>query len=542
MARRAKTPSSLQTYRAKRRFDETPEPKGRKGDRTGWSYLIQKHDASRLHYDFRLELDGVLKSWAVARGPSLDPRMKRLAIRTEDHPLDYGSFEGIIPEGNYGAGTVMLWDRGTWEPVGDPHRGLEEGKLVFRLHGERLKGLWALVRFKSKEKSRQETWLLIKESDEEADARRDVLTKYSDSVASHRDMPSIAANETAVWHSEKKPGRGRSRANRAAPGQRPKLPKFVEPALATLVDDVPAGKEWLFEIKFDGYRTLTSASGPEVRCYTRGGLDWTHRFQPIADAVGKLELEGALLDGEIVVVDDDGRSDFSALQQALGDGDRRARLSYFVFDLLMEGDKDLRPLPLLERKERLQRLLKAADRHGPIFYADHVRSDGRAMLETLCRKHFEGIIAKRWDRPYRGGRGHDWLKIKCGYEQEFVIVGYTRSEKDRPFSSLLLAVNEKSGLRYVGRVGTGFASRELESLAHRFKPLERASPARGLEVPRAAARRTRWLEPQLVAEIAFNGFTSDGIVRQGRYQGLREDKKAPQVRRERAQPLGEVAR
>jgi bifunctional non-homologous end joining protein LigD len=541
---KGKGESSLRKYRAMRRFDATPEPKGVKPKRQGWSYVIQKHDATRLHYDFRLELDGVLKSWAVTRGPSLDPKQKRLAIRTEDHPLDYGGFEGIIPEGNYGAGTVMLWDRGSWEPVGDPHEGLKRGKLVFNLDGKRLKGGWALVRMRGKGE-RQEPWLLVKEADEIADPRRDVLAEFDTSVESKRDLDAIAGDKRSRTHGS---NRG---SNRDAPRQRSrgterirrvraaKLPGFVEPTLATLVDEAPGGKDWLFEIKFDGYRALAAASGETVRLHTRSGLDWTGKFGDLQRAVAALDLDGALIDGEVVALDAQGRSGFSQLQKALSDGGKG--LSYFAFDLLHEGGKDLRKLPLAERKARLKQLLGAAGSKGPVFYSDHVRGDGNAMLAALCRKGFEGVIAKRADRPYESGRSRHWLKVKCNLEQEFVIIGHTRSDKDRPFASILIAAHDKARdrkrLRYVGGVGTGFDRATLADLDRRFRKLARATPAAEGPFPPALRRTARWIEPKLVAQIGFTGFTDDGIVRHGRYLGLREDKPAREIGIEQPEPL-----
>ena len=342
----------LAAYTAKRRFDETPEPKGRIARRGGNLYTIQKHAARRLHYDLRLELDGVLKSWAITRGPSLDPSQKRLAVRTEDHPIDYATFEGRIPAGNYGAGTVLLWDEGSWEPVDEPHRALEKGKLAFRLHGRRLNGRWALVRFKGAERSKRENWLLIKERDEFVDRDADVTADNTASVASGREMPAIADDPEAVWKDageEKLTPKKRTRRK-----TRP-LPAFREPQLATLVDDVPKGGGWAFEMKFDGYRALSAVSGERVRVYTRSGLDWTGRYPRIARELARLGLDGALLDGEVVAIDDKGRSNFSLLQVALKSGD--GPLSYFVFDLLAERGKSLTAQPLVKRKARLETLL-----------------------------------------------------------------------------------------------------------------------------------------------------------------------------------------
>jgi bifunctional non-homologous end joining protein LigD len=539
-------PDSLETYRRKRRFDETPEPRGRQARRQGRLYVIQKHAARRLHYDFRLELDGVLKSWAVTRGPSLDPAQKRLAVRTEDHPVDYGAFEGTIPEGHYGAGTVMLWDRGGWEPVGDPHEGLRRGKLEFHLSGERLTGRWALVRFKGKQRGDREAWLLIKERDDTAKRRGDVLETHRTSVASGRDLMEIAAGvtpkrtrskarKTAITGRAKAPKRAPSR--RGAKG-RGRMPAFVAPELATLVDAPPMGEGWIFEMKFDGYRVLLAAAGEDVRLHTRNGHDWTARFPVIAEAAAGLGLDGARIDGEVVVLDKDGRSDFAALQRALkGEG---GAMSYFAFDLLAEGGEDLRKLPLAKRKTRLKRLLGRHGRAGPIFFTDHVEKDGAAMLKTLCARGFEGIIAKRAAAPYRSGRSRDWLKIKCGQQQEFVIVGWSPSTRDRPFASLLLGLREGRRLTYAGRVGTGFDRAELENLADRLARLRRKTPPVEGAIPPAIRRGASWVEPRLVAEIAFAEFTRDGLVRQGRFLGLRQDKPAGAVVREKAVPMRET--
>ncbi|MEQ9329860.1 DNA ligase D [Thalassobaculum sp.] len=523
MARTPPTPDRLGPYRSKRKFDRTPEPSGGKPRRgRGHLYTIQKHDARRLHYDLRLELDGVLKSWAITRGPSLNPSDKRLAVRTEDHPVEYATFEGRIPEGNYGAGTVLLWDRGDWRPVGDPHEGLDKGKLVFELHGYRLRGRWALVRFKGKGKAsgKRENWLLIKELDDEVDRERDVTADSTTSVASGRSLKQVARDPAGKPSKRKSAKRGSAR------------PNFVEPALATLVDEAPAGAGWLYEVKFDGYRALSAVSGGDIAIYTRSGLDWTDRYPAIVTALAGLDLDGALLDGEIVATDDAGRTDFSALHRALERGGR-ADLSYFVFDLLAEGGEILRDRPLVERKERLQALLGDPGRHGPVYFTDHVDGDPAPMLEKLCDSGFEGIIAKRADARYRSGRGRSWLKVKCGRDQEFVVVGWSPSGKSRPFASLLLATRDGDDLLYAGRVGTGFSHAELDAIAKRLHRLaRRTSPVRG-EVPSSVRRDARWVTPELVAQVEFAEFTADGLVRHGRFKGLREDKPARSVRRER---------
>ena len=539
---------SLETYRRKRRFDETPEPPGRQAKRQGRLYVIQKHAARRLHYDFRLELDGVLKSWAVTRGPSLDPAQKRLAVRTEDHPVDYGAFEGTIPEGHYGAGTVMLWDRGGWKPVGDPHEGLRRGKLEFHLSGERLTGRWALVRFKGKQRGDRENWLLIKERDDTAKRRGDVLETHRTSVASGRDLTEIAAGGTSKKKSRSTgrktaatrhaTARAKAPARRGAKGRGRRMPAFVAPELATLVDAPPDGEGWIFEMKFDGYRILLAAAGETVRLHTRNGHDWTARFPVIAKAAAGLGLDGALIDGEAVVLDGKGRSDFGALQRALkGEG---GATSFFAFDLLAAGGKDLRKLPLVQRKARLKRLLGRHGRAGPIFFTDHVEENGAAMLRTLCARGFEGIIAKRAAAPYRSRRSRDWLKIKCGQQQEFVIVGWSASSRGRPFSSLLLGLREGRRLHYAGRVGSGFGRTELGDLADRLVRLRRKTPPVEGTIPPAIRRGANWVEPRLVAEIAFAEFTRDGLVRQGRFLGLRQDKPAGAVVREKAVPVQET--
>jgi bifunctional non-homologous end joining protein LigD len=550
MAARA-SDRALAVYRSKRDFDRTPEPRGRTGEKAGRLYTIQKHAARRLHYDLRLELDGVLKSWAVTKGPSLDPAEKRLAVRTEDHPLTYARFEGRIPDGNYGAGTVLLWDQGDWDPIGDPRAGLREGKLVFRLHGERLKGQWALVRFHSRDRgkaSKRENWLLIKHRDEAAAPGREPTAAATTSVLSGRDTTAITAAPDAVWQgngevaSERPASHGKRRDPDRETSRKTgnnELPNFAVPQLATLTDALPQGKDWLFEVKFDGYRALAAASGDRVRIYTRNGNDWTDRYPAITRAVAALDLKGALLDGEVVAIDNNGRSDFGVLQQALGTGARG--LSYFIFDLVEHAGRNLRTRPLSERKARLRDLLSAVSRSGPLFYTDHVSGDGQEMYRTLCAKGFEGVIAKRATGTYRSGRGRGWLKIKCGHEQEFVIVGWSASSARRPFASILLAQYDGGRLRYAGRVGSGFSNADLTALSRQFKTLARKGSPLAAGVPSAIVGRARWLQPKLVAQIAFAEFTDDGIVRHGRFVGLRQDKPARAVERERAMPLRTAA-
>src|SRR6185503_13421726 len=422
---------SLTEYRRKRDFAKTAEPAGKVARKKGHSFLVQKHDATRLHYDFRLELDGVLKSWAVTRGPSLDPGEKRLAVHVEDHPLDYGGFEGTIPKGEYGGGTVMLWDRGTWDPIDDPHAGLKKGRLHFRLHGERLKGGWALIRMPPRGKEKRENWLLIKERDEFADESDPLLEKFTTSVKSGRTMEKIAAGDS-VWHSNKK---ARGSAESAARTRRTKarslsLPKFRPPQLATLVKEPPEGDDWVHEFKYDGYRLIVAANGSSVRCYTRSGQDWTEKFQPIANAIAAMDLAGVLIDGEAASFSPGGRSDFSTLQKALSEG---GTIEFFAFDLLEEDGKDITKLPLLERKKRLQALFDDLPKDGLIHFSTHIIGDGQKVLKEICGAGHEGIVSKMASAPYRSERAKSWLKIKCSRRQEFVIGGWMPSDKRSGF-------------------------------------------------------------------------------------------------------------
>lgn len=529
---------SLAEYRRKRDFARTAEPSGKVARRRGDSFVVQKHDATRLHYDFRLELDGVLKSWAVTRGPSLDPREKRLAVHVEDHPLDYGGFEGTIPQGEYGGGTVMLWDRGTWEPLNDPQEGLKQGMLHFRLNGERMKGGWALVRMPPRGKAeKRENWLLIKERDDHSDDGDPLLSANMTSVESGRTMEEIAEGESAVWHSNR-PGRGggepRARSRRSA-AEKLALPKFRPPQLASLVEAPPDGNEWLHEFKYDGYRLLIAANGAEVRCYTRTGQNWTDKFRPIAEAIRTMDLAGALIDGEAVAFAEGGRADFSTLQKALGEG---GRLDFFAFDLLENGGEDLTKKPLADRKKRLKALVADLPKGSPIHYSDHIRGKGKAVLEKICSAGHEGIVSKKANSPYRGERSKSWLKVKCKRQQEFVIGGWTPSDRRTGFKSLLVGTFRDGKLVYAGRVGTGFDERALESLSARLKQLARKdSPF--VEVPREV-RRSKWVKPELVAEIEFAEFTSDGILRHPSFQGLREDKPARDVGLEQPEPVKEA--
>jgi bifunctional non-homologous end joining protein LigD len=531
----------LARYNAKRDFTKTAEPAGTIADRPGHSFMVQKHDATRLHYDFRLELDGVLKSWAVTRGPSPNPEDKRLAVRTEDHPLSYATFEGTIPKGEYGGGTVMLWDRGTWvpHPGKDPSKTIEEGHLHFTLEGERMKGEWILIRLKPRAGERGENWLLRKVEDMHAGASGDLVEKYVTSVSTGRSMIEIAEGKPApdVAPAVNK-GAAKAKAATTKPAPRKTkasaLPAFREVQLATLVDAVPAGAGWLHEVKYDGYRCLLSVAGGKARTFTRSGQDWSDKFAPIVAAAETLDLPPALIDGEIVALDKDGRPSFQALQASLKEGS--GTLAFFAFDLLEQDGEDLTTLGNRDRKARLSALLERAS--APIHIAEHVEQ-GEKLFHALCAEGYEGVISKRADAPYRGRRSSNWLKIKCVHRQEFVIVGWTASDKQRGFRSLLLGLNEDGKLRYAGKAGTGFTVARIDELMAKMKPLARTEPT--VEAPRPVARQAHWIEPQLVAEIAFAEFTSDGVLRHPSFLGLREDKAAADVVEEKPVPVKKAA-
>lgn len=533
----AKRADPLADYNAKRDFARTAEPKGEaaKGA-AGNTFMVQKHAATRLHWDLRLEVDGVLKSWAVTKGPSLDPSVKRLAVRTEDHPLSYATFEGTIPKGEYGGGTVMLWDRGTWAPIaGKSAKDLEEGHLHFTLEGERMKGEWMLIRLKPRPGEKRENWLLRKVTDAFAGEGDTLVEQALTSVATGRSMAEIAAGKKAEPLPET--SSPKPKARRSAKGKAGKLPGFREPQLATLVDAVPTGNGWMHEIKFDGYRALVAVKGEEVRVYTRSGQNWTEKFQPLVAAIAALDLPPALIDGEIVAHDAEGNPNFSTLQNVLkrGHGSQGPQdaLAFHAFDLLELAGEDLTGLPNIERKERLEALL--AEAQAPIHVADHVIGAGEKLFAAMCGAGQEGIIAKAIDAPYASRRSRSWVKVKCTRRQEFVIVGFKASSaRGRPFASLLLAQHEDGGLVYKGNVGTGFTADTMADLAARMKPLTRKTPP--VEVDRTAARGVTWLTPKLVAEIAFAEFTATGSVRHASFLGLRADKPAKAVTPERAQP------
>jgi bifunctional non-homologous end joining protein LigD len=489
---------ALETYRRKRDFDKTPEPAGKLGGGDRRRFIVQKHAASRLHYDLRLELDGVLLSWAVTKGPSLDPADKRLAVRTEDHPIDYGSFEGVIPKGEYGGGTVMLWDRGTWEPLHDPHDGLKQGKLHFRLDGERMKGGWALVRIKGRSNEKRDNWLLIKEDDEIAERDGDLTGAHDTSVKTGRSMDDIAAakpaRKTKPAKEEPEGGTDAGAAQGPARHSRRCASKGARLAARTEVRRLPLP---------DRHRRRHGALLHTQRPRLDRPLRQYRALRPGAAGGKRADRR------RVVVLDENGRVSFAALQQAMKS---KATLTFFAFDLLEINGEDIRKQPQIDRKTRLEEIVGTFGEQGAIYYSEHVQGEGDKVFASLCDQGQEGIVSKRADAPYRSGRTRSWLKVKCGRRQEFVIGGWTPSDKRAGFKSLLLGYYRGKDLVYAGRVGTGFDAALLRELSAKLKPLARkTNPFKG--VPGGRRRAARWVKPKLVAEIAYTEFTDDGILR-----------------------------
>jgi bifunctional non-homologous end joining protein LigD len=556
---------TLREYKRKRDFGKTPEPAGRPSAASGaLQFVIQKHAASRLHYDFRLELGGTLKSWAVPKGPSLDPAVKSLAVQVEDHPLEYASFEGIIPKGQYGGGTVVVWDRGTWEANGDAAKAFRAGKLKFQLFGEKLQGGWSLVRMSGRAGEDGKNWLLIKQRDKYArpTEKSSILARKPRSVLSDRTIEQVAADADRVWSSGNgadyrngqakslpEPKSKRRSVTRSANGKTSDLakkaakltdahsekqPPTLRPQLATLATAVPQGDRWLHEIKFDGYRILAFFDKGKVRLVTRQGKDWTHRFRSVANAFESLPLRNGILDGEIVAMNEQGISEFQRLQNSLKRGDDEALVCY-LFDMPYCENIDLTSTPLVERKELLQRLIRiqSPKNDGTLRYSDHILGQGNEILEHACHGAMEGIVSKVVDAGYQQARTRDWLKVKCLKRQEFVIGGYSKPSGNRlGFGALLLGYYRNKELIYSGRVGTGFTTDSLRQLKVELKKRVVASSPFVEPPARADRRGVTWVNPELVGEVEFTEWTQDGLLRHPSFQGLREDKPAQQVVRE----------
>lgn len=522
---------TLKTYRQKRNFQVTSEPaEGGLPNETARAFVIQKHWASRLHYDFRLELDGAMKSWAVPKGPSYDPSVKRMAVQVEDHPIAYNQFEGQIPEGQYGAGKVIIWDEGVWAPVGDACKGYRDGHLKFDLHGKKMQGRWALVRMKGKESDKQPPWLLIKDRDDFARAEADfsVVDELPDSVVPLRAKGKKGAKAKAKPDPvpDTKPAAEEGRL----PGHAAALPASLKPQLATLIDGAPPeSDDWLYELKFDGYRLLVRIDGDDVKLYTRNGHDWTSKLPHIAQAFGKLPAKCAWVDGEAVVLDDNGVPNFQALQNAF-DSDRTGNIVFYAFDLPFIGQRDLRDEPLQVRRALLAQLMDTShDDH--LRFSEAFNETPSNLVASACKMGMEGIIAKRLSSRYVSRRSDSWLKIKCAKRQEFVIVGYTAPQGSREgLGALLLAVHDEEGtLRYAGKVGTGFDRANLIALQKELARIETSDkPVSG-----GQAKGVHWVKPERVAEVSFGEWTTDGHIRHSVFRGLRDDKPARQITRER---------
>lgn len=523
--------TSLHTYNQKRDFTKTAEPKGiTKSSRKKLRYVIQHHMARREHYDFRLEWQGSLLSWAVPKGPSYNPKHRRLAVHVEDHPLDYRNFEGTIPKGEYGGGTVMLWDEGTWTPQYDVQEGLDQGNLKIEIHGKRLRGKWALIQIKKPDEN-QDNWLLIKENDEYVQTDSGI-TQYLTSIRTGRTMDEIAKEESMekVSKSESNSSDKKQRKRKAAI-HLPNPFTHTEVQQAKLVDKIPEEDDWLYEMKYDGYRILAYVEANQARLMTRNDVDYTQQFTSIAESlVNWADERSFILDGEMVVVDKDGKTSFQALQNYMRKKDQ-TKLTYIVFDLLAYDGKDMRSLPLVERKQKLVELMQ--DIPSNLHYSKHIEGNGKKAFAVACQSGMEGIVGKLASSSYVGKRNGDWIKLKCDNRQEFVIAGFTRTiARTSGISALLLGVYEDGKLVYVGRAGTGLSQKDMDQLMDKAKKLIRKRSAFINPPKEKVDEAIIWLKPELVAEIKFAEWTNDSLLRQASYQGLRVDKNAIDVRRE----------
>ena len=554
--------TSLAKYKSKRNFNKTAEPAG---DITplpeGHRFVVQKHAATRLHYDFRLELNGTLKSWAVPKGPSLNPQDKRLAVHVEDHPLEYRDFEGIIPKGEYGGGTVIVWDQGTWEPIGDADKSYAKGHLKFRLEGEKLHGEWSLVKMHGSKEERQENWLLMKVEDAFV-SLEDIEVARPESVLTKKTIEDIKANPSKVWknakaqnvtssktditkkrqNAQKKSSNSANALQKVANtiGKQTIMPAMVEPELATLIDTLPNEGEWLHEIKFDGYRILARIDSGKIQLVTRRKNDWTNKFPNLVQALTTLPIEQAWLDGEIVIEMPNGTTSFQELQNAINEN-KNQRIVYYLFDLLYLNGRSLLLEPLIKRKELLQQLIIASG-NKTIRFSDHVLQSGEPFFHSACQMSLEGIIAKRSDSTYQSRRTRDWLKLKCMHRQEFVICGFTAPQGSRKgIGALLLGIyDEQQHLVYCGKVGTGFTEASLQGMSDKLHAITQKDQPFFIPISRALARGVTWVKPILVGEVEFAQWTDENVLRHASFQGLREDKDPREVIREQAISVGAI--
>ncbi|MES2141730.1 MAG: non-homologous end-joining DNA ligase [Pseudomonadota bacterium] len=521
----------LRHYRKKRDFKLTSEPYGQSNVNKNNIYLIQKHAASHLHYDLRLELNGVLKSWAVPKGPSLDPSIKRLAVHVEDHPVEYGSFEGIIPKGQYGGGTVMLWDTGNWLCANlDPNIAYKKGSLNFILKGKKLKGHWHLVRIKNDPKN----WLLIKANDKYAcsEKKYKIIEKKPYSVISHRSLETIATQAQREASKKNQFFTNTTNPQIKNPIKKAKknvMPTLIHPELATLVDKPPIGDGWGHEIKYDGYRLLSFIKNNKIKLMTRNQRDWTTKFPSTIEALRKLNLKTAILDGELVALNKKSRSDFQLLQNSIHNK-ATSNLIYYVFDLLYYNGIDFMSYPLAKRKEQLQHLIPIS--HSQVLYSEHIIGKGDFLFKKACKLSLEGIISKNLSSPYIQKRSRHWFKIKCSQRQEFVVIGFTKAKGKRiNFGALLLAVYSKAKqLQYCGNVGTGFSEESLkiiDKLLNKYKTKKIQ-----VQLPNIAGANVTWVKPKIIVEVAFTEWTKKGSLRHPSFKGLRSDKKAKEISHE----------
>jgi bifunctional non-homologous end joining protein LigD len=528
---------SLKVYQQKRKFNKTPEPKGNVKHKSKNLYIIQKHDASHLHYDFRIELNGVLLSWAVPKGPSLDPSIKRLAMHVEDHPVEYGSFEGIIPKGQYGGGTVMLWDKGEWFSEDEnPNKAYQKGSMTLQLKAEKLNGLWKLIRINKNDK----TWLLIKIKDQYSKSLKkyDITEEEPNSVISGKSIDQIAnrTNEKKISTKNKiKKIKIKPKGIKLTLQKKP-FPNTLHPQLATLVDEPPVGENWLHEIKFDGYRLLAFKQGKKVSLFTRNNNDWTHKFKTLVKKITHLPISNCVLDGEIVVLDEDQHSNFQLLQNAIKNNEKD--IYYYIFDLLYYEQYDLTGVPLIERKDILKKLLSTHN-DDILRYSDHVSGSGKDIFKKTCELGLEGIVSKERDSFYSQRRDKNWLKVKCIKSQEFVIGGFLKSERRQYFRSLMLGTfNEEGKLIYCGNVGTGFTENSIKDLYQQMIKYERKMSPFSQKVPLSS--QAIWLKPVLVAEIEFTEWTDNGTLRHPSFKGVRKDKPAKQITKESETPIENI--